>query len=108
MYNKTKERSTAAERNTASGQERTMSAVLETKIGTVIEVDIHGMTSAEAKRALERLLSRAGKEITEIRVIHGYHNGQTLRDMVRFSLKHPRISAKLVSLNPGETRILLK
>ena len=28
--------------------------------------------------------------------------------MVRKDLKHPRISAKLISLNPGETRILLK
>lgn len=82
--------------------------MLETKAGTVIEADIHGMTCAEAKRALERLLSRAGKDVTEIRVIHGYHNGQTLRDMVRLHLKHPRISAKLISLNPGETRILLK
>ncbi len=82
--------------------------MLETKIGTCIEVNIHGMTAREAKRALEQLLTRTGKNVTEVRVIHGYNNGQVLRDMVRRELKHPRISAKLISLNPGETRIILK
>lgn len=82
--------------------------MLETKTGSCIEVNIHGMTSREAKRALEQLLSRAGKDVTEIKVIHGYNSGQVLRNMVRKELKHPRISAKLISLNPGETRILLK
>lgn len=82
--------------------------MLVTKDKNTMEADIHGMTAREAKRALEQLLSHAGKDVTEIRVIHGYHNGQALRDMVRLRLKHPRISAKLVCLNPGETRLLLK
>lgn len=82
--------------------------MLETRNGNCIEVNIHGMTAREAKRALEQLLSRAGKNVAEVRVIHGYNNGQVLRDMVRRELKHPRISAKLISLNPGETRIILK
>lgn len=82
--------------------------MLETTVGNRMEVDIHGMTAAEGRRALERVLSRAGKNTAEIRVIHGYHNGQALRDMVRLQLKHPRIAAKLVCLNPGETRLLLK
>lgn len=82
--------------------------MLETKYGNCIEVNIHGMTAQEAKRALEQLLSRAGKSVTEVKVIHGYNNGQVLRDMVRSQLKHPRISAKLICLNPGETRIILK
>ena len=82
--------------------------MLQTKCGTIIEVNIHGLTACEAKRGLEQLLSRTDKGITEIKVIHGYNNGQVLRDMVRKQLKHPRIAAKLISLNPGETRILLK
>lgn len=72
------------------------------------EVDIHGLTAEEAKRRLEHLLNTAPKNVTEIRVIHGYNGGQVLRDMVRHRLKHPRIAAKLVCLNPGETRLLLK
>ena len=82
--------------------------MLETKYGNYIEVNIHGMTKQEAKRGVERLLSRADKNVEEIKVIHGYNNGQVLRDMVRRELKHPRISTKLICLNPGETRIILK
>jgi DNA-nicking Smr family endonuclease len=82
--------------------------MLVTRCGNCAEVNIHGMTAREAKRFLEQYLSRAPKDILEVRVIHGYNNGQVLRDMVRRELKHPRIAAKLVSLNPGETRILLK
>ncbi len=82
--------------------------MLQTKFGTIIEVDIHGLTAREAKRGLEQLLSRTDKSITEIKVIHGYNSGQVLCNMVRKELKHPRIAAKLISLNPGETRILLK
>ncbi|NLG93096.1 MAG: Smr/MutS family protein [Clostridiales bacterium] len=82
--------------------------MLQERRGNLLEVNIHGMTAEEAKRGLEQLLNRADAKITEIRVIHGYNSGQALRDMVRLRLKHPRIAAKLVCLNPGETRILLK
>lgn len=76
--------------------------------GNTIEMDIHGMTTGEAKRALEQLISRAPGEVKEIVVIHGYRGGQALRDMVRVRLKHPRLSGKLITLNQGSTRLLLK
>ena len=79
-----------------------------TKADTVIEVDIHGLTAEDAKRRLEHLLSNAAPNVTEVRVIHGYNSGQILKDMVRQRLKHPRIQSKLVCLNPGETRLILK
>lgn len=82
--------------------------MLTTKKGTVLEADIHGMTCAEAKKELERLLSRVPQGVKEVDVIHGYNGGQVLRDMVRTQLKHPRISSKMISLNPGQTRIILK
>ena len=77
------------------------------KADSMLEVDLHGLTAEDAKRRLEHLLSNAGPEIREVRVIHGYNSGQALRDMVRLKLKHPRIASKLVTLNPGETRLLL-
>lgn len=76
--------------------------------GNIMEVNLHGLTAPDAKRQLEQLLSRMNGGVEELVVIHGYHNGQVLRDMVRNQLKHPRIKAKLLSLNPGQTRILLK
>ena len=41
-------------------------------------------------------------------MIHGSNQGTVLRDMVREGLDHPKIKAKLPTLNPGETRLLLK
>lgn len=79
-----------------------------TKIGNTVEVDLHGLTEKDARRRLEHFLSGAGPNVTEVRVIHGYNGGQVLRDMVRLRLKHPRIASKLVGLNPGETRLILK
>lgn len=78
------------------------------KQGSSMDVDLHGLTVEDAKFRLEHLLSSAPNNITEVRVIHGCNRGQALRDMVRLRLKHPRIAAKLLTLNPGETRLLLK
>ena len=73
-----------------------------------MEVDIHGLMASDAKSRLEHLLTHAGPQVQEVVVIHGYSRGTVLRDMVRNQLKHPRIQAKLLSLNQGQTRILLK
>ena len=82
--------------------------MLERKYGWTIEADIHGMRAAEAKRQLELLISRADKNIREIVVIHGYHGGSALKEMVRAELRHPRIQQKMLSLNQGETTLILK
>ena len=83
-------------------------AMTVSKQGKIMTADIHGMTVDDAKRQLERLLSRLPSQTEELLVIHGYNGGQKLRDMVRGPLKHPRIQSKLLSLNPGQTRLLLK
>lgn len=78
------------------------------KKGNCMEIDLHGLTERDAKARLEHFLSSAPPNVTEVRVIHGYNGGQALRDMVRLRLKHPRVAAKLLTLNPGETRLLLR
>lgn len=74
----------------------------------VLEIDLHGLTVADAEYRLEHLLSSLPAGVKEVRVIHGCNRGQALRDMVRLKLKHPRIASKLLTLNPGETRLLIK
>ena len=76
--------------------------------GLTIEADIHGMRCEEARRQLERLLNRAPSYITEIVVIHGCHGGTALLDMVRRDLHHPRIAARHLSMNNGQTTLVLK
>lgn len=72
-----------------------------------VEVDIHNMTCEQARRYLEQFLGRLDGSVREVTVIHGYSGGTVLRDMVRNSLRHPRIQAKYRSMNPGVTILIL-
>lgn len=71
-------------------------------------VDLHGMYEKDAETLLLNWLDHAPDSITELRVIHGSNRGTVLRDMVREQLRHRKIKAKLPTLNPGETRLILK
>lgn len=68
-----------------------------------VEIDIHEMKRAEAKRYLEQYLSKANGNVKEVTVIHGYSSGTVLQQMVRKGLKHNRIKHKILSMNPGVT-----
>lgn len=71
-------------------------------------VDLHGMYAQDAENLLLNWLDHAPAGVAELRVVHGSNRGTVLRDMVREELSHPRIKSKLPSLNPGETRLILK
>ena len=80
-------------------------------LSLLIAVVCWGSISLVNTKETERTISGVKVQLTqteELLVIHGYNSGQKLRDMVRGRLKHPRIQSKLLSLNPGQTRILLK
>lgn len=68
-----------------------------------VEIDIHNMERAQAKKFLEQFLSRANGNVKEVTVIHGYSSGTVLQQMVRRGLKHHRIKRKILSMNPGVT-----
>jgi len=73
-----------------------------------MSVDLHGLYEADAEYLLLNWLDHVPSGITELRVIHGSNRGTVLRSMVRDRLDHPKIKAKLPTLNPGETRLVLK
>ena len=95
-------------RDAAGPKERRGFFVYRKKRGPFWKSTFTAWTAADARRELEQLLSRTGADITELLVIHGYRGGNALQDMVRLRLKHPRIASKMVSLNAGQTRILLQ
>ena len=74
----------------------------------VMVVNLHQMDCRQAKIWLSEKVTAAPKEIREIEVIHGYHGGTALRDMVRKSFSHPRVKGKVVPLNQGSTILVLK
>ena len=73
-----------------------------------MQVDLHGMYQAQAQKLLLNWLDHVPPGVAELRVIHGSNRGTVLRDMVWEGLSHPRIKARLHTLNPGETRLVLR
>lgn len=76
-------------------------------VNQIITIDLHEYSVTDAKQKLQATLKFAPKETREIIVIHGYHGGTALRDMVRKEFKNKRIKRKYISLNPGITSLIL-
>lgn len=74
----------------------------------ILTVDLHHMREWEAIIYLNNIIQMAPNNIREIVVIHGYHNGMKLLNMVRKEYKNSRIKKKLLSLNQGVTNLILK
>ena len=74
----------------------------------ILTIDLHNYTVNDAKQKLQLAVKIAPIEIREIVVIHGYHGGTALRDMVRKDFKSKRVSRKFIGLNPGVTSLILQ
>lgn len=76
----------------------------------ILEIDVHGMTKYQAKVFIDSRLKRADMSVYRVRIIHGYHGGTELRDMVRteYGKSHPRVLRVAYSTNPGETELVLR
>lgn len=75
---------------------------------SIVEIDVHHMTWYQAKIAIDAKLKRA-KGAYRLRVIHGYHGGTALRDMVRREYaKHPAVKRIELGFNQGETDLVLR
>ena len=73
------------------------------------EIDVHNLTKEQARTAIDAKLRRADGNVYRLTVIHGYHGGTALRDMVRkHYASHPKVKRIELGLNPGETELVLK
>lgn len=74
-----------------------------------IRLDIHGMTCTQAQAAIDAALRRAGGSVYRLEVVHGYHGGTQLREMVRrVYVRHPRVKRLEIGLNQGATELVLR
>ncbi len=75
----------------------------------VVEIDIHEMNQHQAKTYIDSQLKRAKKSTYRLRIIHGFHGGTKLREMVRTQYrKHPKVLRVEIGVNPGETDLVLR
>ena len=81
---------------------------MNTFTAAVIELDVHGMTLAQACTAIDAALRRAGGAY-RVRVIHGYHGGTVLRNGIRRRYAaDARVRRIELGLNQGETDLILR
>lgn len=74
---------------------------------TEVTLDLHGKTQYQARVALEAALRRS-KGVYRIHVIHGYHNGTALRDMIwqEYAARPPVL--RLEKISESATDLVLR
>lgn len=76
---------------------------------SIIELDVHGMTQYQAQLAIDAKLKRVPSSVYRLRIIHGYHGGTALRDMIRREYgKNPKVKRIEIGFNQGETDLVLR
>ena len=66
-----------------------------------VKIDLHGMRTGEAEKAVERAVASAGPGTYQIQAIHGYNRGTGLRDMIYDSFRY---NEKVKRIVPGENQ----
>ena len=75
----------------------------------ILELDLHGMNVYQAQIAVDSALRRARRGTYRLRLIHGYHGGTALRDMIRARYRsHPKVLRIELGFNSGETDLILR
>ena len=77
----------------------------------MIEIDLHGMNVYQAKVKIDSQLNKAGGGIYRLRLIHGYHGGTGIRDMIEEDYnygRHPKVIRIQGGNNPGITELVLR
>lgn len=75
--------------------------------GFLIQVDLHGLTCAEAKRFLNNIICLVNPGF-RFDVIHGYNHGTALKNMLMEDFNNKRVIKKNPDhKNPGLTHILI-
>lgn len=73
------------------------------------EIDIHGLTSYQAKVVIDGELKRARGDIYRLRIVHGYRSGTALKDFIKKEYKkHPKVLRLEYGLNQGQTELVLR
>ena len=75
----------------------------------IITLDLHGMRQEQAIRVIDRALLRADPGVYQIRLVHGYRGGDSLKTMIGYRYRaHPKVKRIVHDDNPGVTVFVLK
>ena len=72
-----------------------------------VTLDLHGKTQYQARVALDAALRRS-RGVYRIHVVHGFHNGTALRDLVRQEYAANPIVLRVVAVSESVTDLVLR
>ena len=75
----------------------------------IVTVDLHGLFQDEAIKVIDRALKNADDSTYQIKLIHGYHRGTSLKNMILDEYKyHPKVLRIAPGDNMGITILVLR
>ena len=75
----------------------------------IITIDLHGLFRDEAIRTIDKTLKNADNSTYQIKLIHGYNRGTSLKDMIIDEYKyHPKVMQIQPGDNLGTTILVLR
>ena len=73
-----------------------------------VTIDLHGQTQSAAMRTIDRALRDASPYTYQLRLVHGYHRGTSLRSMIQQEYRyHEKVLRIMPWDNPGITILVL-
>ena len=75
----------------------------------IITIDLHGLFREEAMKKIDKALKTADSGTYQIKLIHGYNRGTSLRSMIHDWYQYdPKVKRIVPGDNPGITVLVLK
>ena len=75
----------------------------------IIDIDLHGMYRDEAIKAIDKALKSADSGTYQIRLVHGYNRGTSLKNMIIDEYRyHPKVLRVQPGDNLGTTVLVLR
>ncbi len=74
-----------------------------------IDIDLHGLYQDEAIKVIDKALKTADASTYQIRLIHGYNRGTSLKNMIAEEYRyHPKVVRIMPGDNLGITILVLR
>ena len=75
----------------------------------IITLDLHGLKQEEAQKMIDNVLSKIDNGTYLIKLIHGFHRGTNLKDMIPLEYRyHPKIKRIIPGENQGTTILVIR
>jgi len=65
----------------------------------IVTIDLHGMFQDEAIKVIDKALKDADNSTYQIKLIHGYHRGTSLKNMIMDEYKYDPM---VIRIQPGD------